>query len=444
MPSTYSPDLRIELIGNGEQSGTWSTTTNTNLGTLIEDAISGLASVSVTFANQALTALNGTSDEARCAAVRLTTTTGNNFAVYVPPVTKLYLIQNASSFIATVYASTVIGNTTAAGAGIAVPAGKSALLRVDTTSSPTINVVEQLDYLGALSLGTPLPVSSGGTGAATLTGVVKGNGTSAFTAGTVSLTSEVSGSLPIANGGTGATNATTARTNLGLGSIATQDANNVAITGGSITGITDLAVADGGTGSSTLAANNVLLGNGTSALQTVAPGSSGNVLTSNGTTWVSGTAFVTGMIMMWSGTIATIPSGWALCNGTSGTPDLRNRFIVGASVDSGGQSVTTITGGNTKTGGSKDAITVSHTHTFSTTTSNAGSHSHLFYWSGVSGSNPWPDVDNNSASSSPASGSTSVAGDHNHSVSGTTNSTGSSGTDANLTPYYALAFIMKL
>jgi hypothetical protein len=60
-----------------------------------------------------------------------------------------------------------------------------------------------------------------------------------------------------------------------------------AITGGTITGITDLAVADGGTGASTLAANNVLLGNGTSALQTVAPGTSGNLLKSNGTTWTS-------------------------------------------------------------------------------------------------------------------------------------------------------------
>lgn len=77
------------------------------------------------------------------------------------------------------------------------------------------------------------------------------------------------------------------RTTLGLGTIATQDANNVSITGGSITGITDLAVADGGTGASTLTANNVLLGNGTSAVQFVAPGSSGNVLTSDGSTWAS-------------------------------------------------------------------------------------------------------------------------------------------------------------
>jgi len=76
--------------------------------------------------------------------------------------------------------------------------------------------------------------------------------------------------------------------NLGtIGTMAAQNANAVAITGGSIAGITDLAVADGGTGASSLSANAVLLGNGTSALQTVAPGSNGNVLTSNGTTWQS-------------------------------------------------------------------------------------------------------------------------------------------------------------
>jgi hypothetical protein len=72
-----------------------------------------------------------------------------------------------------------------------------------------------------------------------------------------------------------------------LGTISTQNANNVAITGGSITGITDLAVADGGTGASSFTANNVLLGNGTSSFQTVAPSTSGFALRSNGTTWVS-------------------------------------------------------------------------------------------------------------------------------------------------------------
>ena len=105
-----------------------------------------------------------------------------------------------------------------------------------------------------------------------------------------------------------------------LGTMASQSASAVAITGGTITGITDLAVADGGTGASTLSANAVLLGNGTSALQTVAPSTSGNVLTSNGTTWTSspasststgaGTLTATGQTF----TITTGPQGKCLIN----------------------------------------------------------------------------------------------------------------------------------
>lgn len=78
-------------------------------------------------------------------------------------------------------------------------------------------------------------------------------------------------------------------TALSLGNMSTQAKSAVDITGGTIVGITDLAVADGGTGRSTLSANAVLLGNGTSGINTVAPSTSGNVLTSNGTTWTSAT-----------------------------------------------------------------------------------------------------------------------------------------------------------
>jgi hypothetical protein len=132
--STYSPSLRIQLITTGDQAGTWGNTTNTNLGTLIEAGIAGYTSVSVTTASQALTALDGAADEARNATIALTTTTGAAFNVYAPPAEKTYVIYNASSYTATIYNSTVLGNTTAAGAGVAIPAGKTMTIWSDGTN----------------------------------------------------------------------------------------------------------------------------------------------------------------------------------------------------------------------------------------------------------------------------------------------------------------------
>jgi len=132
--STYSPSLRIELITTGDQAGTWGNTTNTNLGTLVESAIAGYVSVSITSANQALTALNGAADQSRNMTIALTTTTSANFAVYAPPAEKTYVIYNASAYVATIYNSTVIGNTTAAGAGVAIPAGKTMTVWTEGTN----------------------------------------------------------------------------------------------------------------------------------------------------------------------------------------------------------------------------------------------------------------------------------------------------------------------
>ena len=166
-------------------------------------------------------------------------------------------------------------------------------------------------------------------------------------------------------------------------------------------------------------------------------GASGQVLLSAGTgntpTW--GNTFVAGMIIMWSGTIATIPSGWYLCNGSNSTPDLRNKFIIGAFSDDSGTAKTTVTGTSTQTGGSKDAIVVSHTHT-ATVTDPTHQHTTLtaqdlgapvqgFAMGNGDGS---PDFQTQSASTG---------------ISVTNSTTGSSGTNANLVPYFALAYIMK-
>jgi hypothetical protein len=155
-------------------------------------------------------------------------------------------------------------------------------------------------------------------------------------------------------------------------------------------------------------------------------GASGQVLLSAGgsntPTW--GNAFVAGMIMLWSGSSATIPTGWLLCDGTNSTPDLRNRFVVGA----------TSTYAVGATGGSADAIVVSHTHT-ATVTDPGHLHTYNYPSSiGLAGGG------NNLSAGSGSSTNTSTA---STGITVSNSTTGSSGTNANLPPYYALCYIMK-
>ncbi len=159
----------------------------------------------------------------------------------------------------------------------------------------------------------------------------------------------------------------------------------------------------------------------------------------NGTsnTQVATTAFVTnalinripsGVIVMWSGSIASIPTGWFLCDGGNSTPDLRDRFIVGA-----GNSYAVAA-----TGGSKDAVVVTHTHTATSLVSDPGhTHSYTAPVSGIDDAGGFlPDVLSNTASTT-GSSTTGIG------VTTTVDGTGVSGTNANLPPYYALAYIMK-
>ena len=151
-------------------------------------------------------------------------------------------------------------------------------------------------------------------------------------------------------------------------------------------------------------------------------------------------AFSTGMIMMWSGTIATIPTGWVLCNGSNSTPDLRNRFIIGAHSDSAGVAYSTVTGSNTQTGGTKDAINVSHSHTATSSVTDPG-HTHLIDVGVGASAVPYPNREGDGNTStdtfSSRSNTTGIT------VATSISTEGSSGTNQNLPPYYALAFIMK-
>jgi len=232
-----------------------------------------------------------------------------------------------------------------------------------------------------------------------------------------------------------------------------------------------------------------------------APGA-GKVLTSNanGTATWENNGVPQGAIIMWSGTIANIPTGWALCNGNNGTPDLRDRFILGvpnASTDPGevgGSHTVTIATANLPSHTHAFSATTgnqsqSHTHVVNITTSSdgahthgsgtlatgsAGAHNHEYNMSGTitfdassGGSRPEArrantnnqNTSTNGAHTHSISGSTGSAGahthtvsgntgnesqNHTHNVSGTTGATGS-GTALTVTPkYYKLAFIMKL
>ena len=336
-------------MGDGDQAGLWGQTTNINLGTLLEQAITGVQSITMIDANYTLTNFNGVSDEARNAVLVVTGTNSAQRDLIPPVVKKLYTVVNSTTGG---YAIRVIGAT---GTGVVIPNGSACLVYCDGTNfvGGLSGATGNFNVAGALSV----------TGASTLGG--------AITYGGVTLANSVTGT------GSMALSASPA-----------------------FTGVPTAPTAAAGTNTTQIAT--------TAFVQTVIP---------------------SGVIVMWSGSIATIPSGWLLCNGSSGTPDLRDRFVVGA-------GSTYAVGA---TGGSADAIVVSHTHTATSTDSghthnaitqtNGGSSAGTQYTNSFSGS-----VDTTSTlmiQTGTANVTTSIA------------SAGVSGTGANLPPYYALAYIMK-
>ena len=144
------------------------------------------------------------------------------------------------------------------------------------------------------------------------------------------------------------------------------------------------------------------------------------------------TGIPSGFIGLWSGSSATIPPGWYLCDGNNGTPNLKDRFVIGA-----GNSYSV-----NATGGSANATLVSHSHgvgSYSAVSNGAHTHTYNRY----SGTNRVDNDETHQYLYGTTSDNTSSAGAHTHSLSGSSSTEGSSASNANLPPYYALCYIMK-
>ena len=261
MASTFSPILRIELIGTGDQSGTWGTTTNVNLGTLIEQAIAGTATIDVTAGDVTLTNYNGTTDQARCAALRVTGLPGTSRNIVAPAVSKLYVVANGSD------AAVVL--KTSVSTGLTIPAGEVYLAYYDPTigtadfrlvgrassSANTPSTLVLRDASGNFAAGA---ITATTVSATTFSGDLNGTINTNTTAATQAAGNNTTKVATTAFVTTAVSNATGS-----LGTMSTQNANNVSITGGALSGVTisGLTVGTNATGNRTVSTSGPTGGN---------------------------------------------------------------------------------------------------------------------------------------------------------------------------------------
>jgi len=387
MPSSFSPSLRLELIAPGEQAGTWGTTTNTNLGTLVESSIAGYQTVSVISGNQALTIADGAADQSRSAMLRLTTTTGAAFNVYAPPVTKQYLIVNDSVHAATIFNSTNPGNTTSAGTGITIPAGRTMTVWSDGT-----NFRVQSDHLIGNLVGNVTGNVTGNLNG-NLTATAPTANTAAFGTNTtqVATTAFVQAALqalhPVGSIYINATNSANPSTYFGFGTWVAFGAGRVPVGFNASDPLFDTAEETGGSKDAVVVSHtHTVTSSGTTGGQSV-----GHTHTFSGTTG--------GQSQTHSHSVSISDPGHAHNTGDRAlnAGGAFNEFVLGEISATGNATTATATTGITATAGNASQ---DHNHGYSGTTSG-------------------------------------VSSDHNHAVtvSGTTASTGSSGTNANLQPY---------
>jgi microcystin-dependent protein len=368
MASTYSPSLRLELIGDGDQSGIWGQTTNNNLGYLLEQSVAGVIAISMTDANYTLSNFNGVVDEARNQVLVMGGALTATRNVIAPLVEKTYIVKNSTTGSQSIQ---IIGSS---GLGVTIPNGITALVYCDGTN-----------FYNAIS---------GSVGNFTVNGNLSVTGTTALTGALSGSTAAFSGAI-----------------------------SSVSPT---FTGTPTAPTATAGTNTTQIATTAFVLANGVP----------------------------TGGLVMWP--TGTAPSGFLLCTGTavSRTTYASLFAIVGTTFGVGDGSTTFNLPNYTNrmpygttvgaTGGTADAVVVSHNHSF--TGSALGNHSHTTTFNQTSKSNnatpyilsnPYIGENLNGQVALPTSDASAGT------PAGTISTEGVSGTNANLPPYLGINFIIK-
>ena len=343
MASTYS-SLKLELIGTGEQVGQWGATTNTNLGTAVEEAIVGSADVPFSSADVDLSLTNSNASQiARNYRLNLIGTSGGARNLYLSSganIEKPYIINNGLADAVTVR-NKIAGNPS--GASVVVPAGRSLLVYNTGT-----DIVEVQNFTS---------VASGGTGRSTLTAnsVLLGNGTSAVQLVAPGANGQVlrsdgtiwsSGAVPAGGSNTqvqfnssgGLTGNSAFTFNSGTGAVTATSfsgsgANLTALNAGNIsTGI--LPVSRGGTGTNTLTSGAIIIGNGTGIVAGLVGTVVGQIPQWNGTTWAVGS--------LPAGGVTSISASSPLASSGGSTPNISFTGTLG--VANGGTGSTSASG----------------------------------------------------------------------------------------------------
>ena len=321
MPSTYTGS-GIELIGDGEQSGSWGDTTNNNL-EIIDRLTSQAGVIGLAGTTHTLSLSDGTLSDGQYAVLVFGGAPSGTNTVTINPndAKRVFIVKNNSG------ESVVM--TQGSGGNVTVPDGRSAIVYCDGNGSGAAVVSVSEDF--------------------------------------------VTGTLAA------------------IGALTPTDGNF-------IVGDGSTWVAESG--------NTVLNSMGVTATAAELNTMDGITATTSDLNTASTHYVPSGGIIMWSGSIAAIPSGWVLCDGNNSTPNLTDRFVVGAG---GTYSVGNIGGANSVTLTTSEVP--AHTHTFSATTGSAGDHSHTY--SGTTGTES-----RGHTHSFSDSGTTSSAGNHNHGITG--------------------------